>query len=78
MLNEVAVPEKALTEKIQSERGLSMRSGKDVERYLVENMGLDIGDLSELKVERIKKYAGLYRSQKARCLAGFVRQVKAK
>ena len=68
----VAVPEKALVDKIQSERGLPIRSKKDIEQYLVENLRLDIDGLSRLKIERIKKYAELYRSQKGRYLAAFI------
>ncbi len=71
----VAVPEKALVDKIQSERGLPIRSRKDVERYLVENLRMDIDDLSQLRVKRIEKYAALYRSQKARYLAAFILQL---
>ncbi len=34
----MAVPEKALLDKLQSERGLPIRSKRDVERYLVEDL----------------------------------------
>ncbi|MDA3971200.1 MAG: hypothetical protein PF442_07595 [Desulfobulbaceae bacterium] len=71
----IAVPEKALTDKIQSERGLPIRSREDVERYLVENLRMDIDDLSPLSAKRIEEYAVLYRSQKARSLAAFIRYI---
>ena len=74
----VAVPEKALTDKIQSERGLSIRSGREIERYLLENLRLDMSDLSQLAVKRIEKYAVLYRSQKVARLADFVRKLQYK
>ncbi len=74
----VAVPEKALTDKIQSERGLSIRSGIEIERYLLENLRLDMSDLSQLAVKRIEKYAVLYRSQKVARLADFVRKLQYK
>lgn len=74
----IAVPEKALVDKIQSERGLPIRSRNDIERYLVENLRVDIDDLSRLSVERIEKYASLYRSQKARQLTALIRQLKNK
>jgi len=69
----IAVPEKALTDKIQSERGLPIRSRGDIERYLIENLRMDIDDLAQLSVKRIEEYAVLYRSQKARSLAAFIR-----
>lgn len=72
----VAVPEKALVDKIQSERGMPIRSRKDMERYLAENLRIDIDDLSRLGIARIEKYASLYRSQKARQLTAFIRQLK--
>lgn len=71
----IAVPEKALTDKIQSERGLQIRSREDVERYLVENLRLDIDDLSQLSAQLIEEYAALYRSQKARSLAAFISDI---
>jgi len=72
----VAVPEKALVDKLQSERGLLIRSKLDIECYLVENLRMDIDDLSRLRVRRIEQYAAAYRSQKARYLAGFIQQIK--
>jgi len=72
----VAIPEKALTDKIQSERGLSIQSTADIERYLVENLRIDPGNLTELQAPRIEKYALLYRSQKARYLASFIKQIQ--
>ena len=74
----IAVPEKALVDKIQSERGLPIRSRNDIERYLIENLRVDIDDLSRLKIKRIEKYAALYRSQKARYLAAFIRQLQVR
>lgn len=71
----VAVPEKALTDKLQSERGLPIQSETDIERYLVENLRMDLDDLTQLQAERIEKYARLYRSRKARFLAAFIRRV---
>ncbi|MCF8057520.1 MAG: hypothetical protein K9K37_12900 [Desulfocapsa sp.] len=72
----IAVPEKALTDKIQSERGLPLRSRENVERYLVENLRMDINDLSQLNSKRIEEYAELYRSQKARSLAAYIQSHK--
>lgn len=74
----VAVPEKALTDKLQSERGLQIQSETDIERYLVENLRMYLDDLTQLQAERIAKYARLYRSKKARLLAAFIRQVQSR
>jgi len=74
----VAVPEKALTDKIQSERGLSIRSGREIEMYLFENLRMDAGDLSLFSVERIEEYAVRYRSHKAVRLADFVRKLQSR
>ncbi len=72
----VAVPEKALTDKIQSERGLPIRSAREVEKYLLENLRLDTDDLSQLRVNRIEEYAVLYRSRKASRMAVFIRRLQ--
>lgn len=74
----MAVPEKALVDKIQSERGLPIQSMVDIERYLIENLRIDLDDLAGLEVRRIEKYAALYRSRKARFLAAFIQQITNK
>lgn len=72
----MAVPEKALIDKIQSERGMPIRSKKDIEDYLVDNLRMEIDDLYQLRLKRIEQYAELYRSQKGRYLADFIRQLQ--
>ncbi len=73
-----AIPEKALTDKIQSERGLPIRSMKEIERYLVENLRMDIVDLSRLDADRIEGFAAHYHSPKIRNLAAFIRHVQGR
>lgn len=73
----VAVPEKALSDKTQSDRGSVVRSLNDAERYLVENLRIDREGLLSLHPERIEEYAILYRSKKLRLLADVIRQMKS-
>lgn len=73
----LAVPEKALVDKIQSERGLPIRSKRDIERYLIENLRMDLDDLAQLRVKRIEKYGKLYNSRKVRYLVAFIGQLSS-
>jgi predicted transcriptional regulator of viral defense system len=64
----IAVPEKALADKIQEDRGTGIRSQAEMQRYLIENLRIDAESLEKLKTEILSILAERYRSRKLRLL----------
>jgi hypothetical protein len=72
----IASPEKALADKIVSERGAPVASSAEMRRFLIENLRIDVGAIRSLSAERIGEFAGRYRSRKLRHLSGLVRRLQ--
>jgi predicted transcriptional regulator of viral defense system len=70
----IAVPEKTLVDKLQSDCGLSIRSLKDMHRYLEEDLRLDVAECKQMDAGRIQEYGARYHSRKATLLADAVKQ----
>ncbi len=68
----IAMPEKALADKIQAERGLALRSQAEIRVYLLESLRIDPGALGRLNAETISLIADRYRSRKLRLLSGLI------
>ncbi len=68
----IAVPEKALADKVQAERGLSIRNLTEINAYLSENLRIDLSRVAEMDVKLLMKIAARYRSRKIRILGRFV------
>jgi hypothetical protein len=64
----VALPEKALADKIQDDRGIGIRNQEDMQRYLIENLRIDVESLHKLRIEVLSNLAERYRSRKLRLL----------
>jgi hypothetical protein len=64
----MAVPEKALADKIQDERGTGIRSQDDMRRYLMQNLRIDAESLEKLQLDTISILAERYGSRKLRLL----------
>lgn len=64
----IAVPEKALADKIQEDRGTGIRSQRDMLWYLIENLRIDGESLSKLNVETLSILAERYGSRKLKLL----------
>jgi hypothetical protein len=64
----MAVPEKALADKIQNDRGTGIRSQRDMKRYLMANLRIDSESLSKLNIEILSILAERYRSRKLQLL----------
>jgi len=64
----MAVPEKALADKIQDDRGTGIRSQEDMQRYLTQNLRIDAESLEKLRIETLSILAKRYRSRKLRLL----------
>ena len=74
----IAVPEKALADKIRSDRGIALRTRKDIETYLFEDLRLDNETVRELDQERLRQYAESHRSGKILRVSGFLKDLGKK
>ncbi len=72
----IALPEKALADKIVSVRGGRIASIAEMGRFLEADLRVDVGALRPLSAERIDDYAARYRALKLRHLGGLVRRVQ--
>lgn len=71
----IAVPEKALADRIHADRGVVIVSQKDVSTYLLEDLRLDPGFLKKMDPDRMEIYAGCYGSQKIMLLTKLLRRM---
>lgn len=69
----IAHPEKALADKLWSDRGVEIRSLRDIETYLLEDLRLEMSWLSKFDADRFTDYAQRYSSRKITFLDKFVR-----
>jgi predicted transcriptional regulator of viral defense system len=72
----IATPEKALADKIQDDRGVSIRTHQDMRNYLTENLRIDPGRIAEMDAKFFTELAGRYRSRKIRLLARLVSKLQ--
>lgn len=71
----IALPEKALIDKVQNDRGVVFKQTKDVQRYLEEDLRLTLTDLQELRTERLVEYATAYGSKKTLIVAKYLKEI---
>ncbi len=64
----MAVPEKALADKIQDDRGTGIRSQDEMHKYLTQNLRIDTESLEKLKANTLAILAEQYGSRKLRLL----------
>ncbi len=74
----LAVPEKALVDKLQSDRGLAIRTQIAMEQYLIKNLRMEISDIVQMDPGKIERYGAGYRSRKAGLLAKFIYRLQNK
>ncbi|HPQ45444.1 MAG TPA: hypothetical protein PKZ42_14590 [Syntrophales bacterium] len=72
----IATPEKAISDKISNSRGTGIRTQRELETYILDNLRIDSGTLSPLDPDLIDHIAQAYRSRKIRLLAGVIRRLK--
>lgn len=72
----IAVPEKALADKIHADRGAAISSQQDISTYLLDDLRLDPGFLQEMDPDRMEIYAGCYGSRKIMLLANLLRRIR--
>jgi predicted transcriptional regulator of viral defense system len=71
----IALPEKALIDKVQNDRGGVFKKPEDIRRYLEEDLRLTIMDLKDLRAERLVEYATAYGSQKTLLVANHLKEL---
>lgn len=74
----IATAEKALCDKIRDDRGVSLRSFRDLQVYLYENLRIQESSLAEMNPADIGHFAQRYGSAKMRLLKGWVERIKGK
>jgi len=72
----IAVPEKALADKLRQGRGLGLRSQKECLAYLVEDLRIDETALRNLDAGLLDELSQTYRSPRVTLLAGVVRRLR--
>jgi len=72
----IAVPEKALADKVHADRGVALRTRKELEAYLFENLRIDIQMLRQFNLNRLNEYVESYRSAKISRLSQFIVALK--
>jgi predicted transcriptional regulator of viral defense system len=68
----MAVPEKALADKIRADRGTVIQTQRQLYEYLVDNLRIDAAALPGLNAEYLAKIARCYRSRKVKLLSNLV------
>jgi hypothetical protein len=69
----IAIPEKALSDKIHEDRGTAVRSQAEMREYLLTHLRIDPGALEKLDPKIFALIAARYGSRKIRLLSGLVR-----
>ncbi|MBI4767854.1 MAG: hypothetical protein HY787_25215 [Deltaproteobacteria bacterium] len=74
----MAIPEKALADKIQSERRLKLRSQAGLREFLLTNLRIDPGGLVNMNAQTLAQIAAGYESRKLNLLSDFVKRLGEK
>ena len=72
----MAVPEKALADRIVADRGAGMTTRKELHGYLLSSLRIDPGRLRELDPVRLAEIAHRYRSRRVKLLSDVVEQLR--
>jgi hypothetical protein len=68
----IAIPEKALADRIVADRGAGISTQKELHDYLLAGLRIDPASLRELDPARLAEIARLYRSRRVKLLADLV------
>lgn len=72
----IAVPEKALADKLQSDRGAAIGTQEEMAGYLIGSQRMDEGDLGKLNPELLDEFARRYGSRRLLLLSKWVRRLR--
>lgn len=70
----IAIPEKALADRIVADRGAGITSQKELHDYLLANLRIDPAALRELDPARLAEIARHYRSRRVKLLAELLKR----
>ncbi|MHB8870249.1 MAG: type IV toxin-antitoxin system AbiEi family antitoxin domain-containing protein [Thermoleophilia bacterium] len=73
----IAGPEKALTDRVRTDRGSAVRTIGEMERHLLDDLRIDPTSLAELDTERLSQIAAAYGSRKLRLLTAVVHSLRS-
>jgi len=68
----IAIPEKALADRIVADRGAGITTQKELHEYLLDDIRIDPANLNELDPTRIMEIARHYRSRRVKLLADLI------
>lgn len=72
----IAVPERALADKVRDDRGHRLRTQADVERYLFEDLRINRDDFEQMSASLLEKLAEAARSRVIAICAKLLRKLK--
>lgn len=72
----IAIPEKALADRVAAERGAAITSQKELHEYLLTGLRVDESSLKGLDPDRLEEISLRYRSRRVKLLADLVRRIK--
>lgn len=72
----VAIPEKALADRIVADRGAGISTQKELHEYLLSSLRIDPAGLRELDPVRVAEIARAYRSRRVKLLADLVSRLR--
>lgn len=72
----IAVPEKALAEKVRAERGVGIMTQHEMKTYIFENLRIDPSVLVTLQIDQLQDIAQRYRSRRIHLLSQCVQRFR--
>lgn len=72
----IAVPEKALADKLQQDRGIGIQTQTALLHYMESELRIDTSALLKMNPDYLDSIAHRYRSRKIRLLSGLIRRLK--
>ena len=71
----IAIPEKALADRIVADRGAGISTQKELHNYLLFSLSIDPAGLSQLNPDKLAEIARFYRSRRVKLLADLVNRL---
>jgi len=72
----IAIPEKALADKVRSDRGAKITTQRDMKIYLFDDLRIDTGVFLGLNPRRFDFFAAAYRSRRIKTLADLLQKLQ--
>jgi hypothetical protein len=72
----MAIPEKALADRVMTERGGGLSTQKGLLNFLNDNLRIDSETLRSLDSARLLAFAAAYRSRRLKALAGLIGRLR--